>query len=145
MFIELEIQGTTNCQEIDLKVFLDQTLITTESCSTTIKKICIEVDNNQTKDKILSLEMQGKNATHTTVDQEGNIVSDITIHVKKIIFDGIDVTETFCSGQQIYTHDFNGSVPKFLDEFYGIFGCNGTATVLFSTPIYTWFLKHEPI
>jgi hypothetical protein len=86
--------------------------------------------------------MHGKNQTHTVVDSNNLIVSDCTVLVEHITFDGIDITDLYAKGKKCYTHDFNGTQPEFTDEFYGIMGCNGTVTIDFYTPIHIWLLEN---
>lgn len=141
MLIELEFSATNDCNDIIVDILLDGTLVSTVNCKMATQKITLHVDDKDEKDRVLSLSMSGKKPSHTMVDAEHSIVSDITMTLRKIIFDNIDVSNLFCSGQEIYTHDFNGSQALFTDEFYGIIGCNGTINICFRTPIYLWFLE----
>jgi len=85
--------------------------------------------------------LKNKQPEHTTVDLVGNIVSDVTVAVSNIKFDGIDcqyLTTTLAE----YQHDFNGTGNLTIDKFYGEMGCNGTVSLKFSTPIYLWLLEN---
>jgi len=88
------------------------------------------------------MSLQGKTHEHTVIDEQGNILSDCAVTIDSIVLDDINVTEIFCQGLECYTHDTNGTTPKFLDEFYGFLGCNGDVEIQFSLPIYRWFLDH---
>ena len=85
--------------------------------------------------------MKNKNRRHTQCDAEGNIIKDARLVISDVRFDDIDLgqitTELSC-----YEHDFNGTGNKTQDKFYGEMGCNGTVTLLFTTPIYLWLLEN---
>ena len=85
--------------------------------------------------------LKNKQSDHTQVDAEGNIVSDATITVSDIEFDGIDCDYLTTTLAQ-YQHDFNSTGNLTVDKFYGEMGCNGTVTLKFSTPIYIWLLEN---
>jgi len=85
--------------------------------------------------------LKNKQSDHTQVDAEGNIVSDATVTVSDIKFDGIDCQYLTTKLAQ-YQHDFNGTKNPTTESFYGELGCNGTVTVKFTTPIYLWLLEN---
>jgi hypothetical protein len=85
--------------------------------------------------------LKNKQPEHTTVDLTGNIVSDATVIVSDIRFDGIDCQYLTTTLAQ-YQHDFNGTGEPITESFYGELGCNGTVTLKFSTPIYIWLLEN---
>jgi hypothetical protein len=92
-------------------------------------------------DHELRFVLKNKQPEHTTVDLVGNIVSDVTVAVSNIKFDGIDcqyLTTTLAE----YQHDFNGTGKSTTQKFYGEMGCNGTVSLKFSTPIYLWLLEN---
>lgn len=141
MLVEFTFSASQTCNDIELDVkYLDQCWHV--PCTTDAQNISFEIANHmQDQPQQIFLSMTGKSAAHTSIDSQGNIVNDIVMKVNSIVFDQIDVTDIFCSGQLIYTHDCNGNVPTFVDEFYGIIGCNGIIQIDFSTPIHLWFLK----
>jgi hypothetical protein len=57
------------------------------------------------------------------------------------MIDDIDITSIVCK-QATYTHDFNGSRPETVGEFYAIMGCNGTVRFEFANPVYNWLLEN---
>jgi hypothetical protein len=85
--------------------------------------------------------LKNKQPDHTTVDLEGNIVTDATVTVSDIKFDGIDCQYLTTTLAQ-YQHDFNGTGDPTTESFYGEMGCNGTVSLKFSTPIYIWLLEN---
>lgn len=97
-------------------------------------------DSDEFRAVKVTMSLQGKTHEHTIIDDQGNILSDCAVMIDSIVLDDIDITEMFCQGLPCYTHDTNGSTPRFLDEFYGFLGCNGDVDIEFSLPLYRWFL-----
>lgn len=85
--------------------------------------------------------LKNKTSAHTTIDSEGNIVSDARLILTDLSFDEIKLEHTVTE-LAVYTHDFNGTQSEIRDEFYGEMGCNGTVSLKFSVPIYIWLLEH---
>ena len=141
MLVELVVGGDTDCAELSIEIMMDHHHVHKINCTSKDTTLGILV-NEEPGTKLLQIIMNGKSGRHTVLDNQGKIVSDISVHVKKILFDSIDVTDQFCLGQKIYTHDFNGTDLPIQDEFYGIIGCNGTVDIAFDTPISLWFIKH---
>jgi hypothetical protein len=92
-------------------------------------------------DHELRFVLKHKQPDHTQVDANGNILSDATITVSDIQFDGIDC-QYLTTNLAEYQHDFNGTGDPTTESFYGELGCNGTVTLKFSTPIYIWLLEN---
>ena len=92
-------------------------------------------------DHELRFVLKNKRPEHTTVDLVGNIVSDVTVAVSNIKFDGIDC-QYLTTKLAEYQHDSNGTGNLTIDKFYGEMGCNGTVSLKFSTPIYLWLLEN---
>ena len=92
-------------------------------------------------DHELRFVLKHKQSAHTQIDVDGNIVSDATVTVSDIEFDGIDCQYLTTKLAQ-YQHDFNGTGHTTIEPFYGELGCNGTVTLQFSTPIYIWLLEN---
>ena len=89
----------------------------------------------------LKIIMSGKTEEHTTVDEQGNIVSDAMLSIKDITIDDIDINQLFIE-TAVYKHNFNGSQDEIDDKFYGDIGCNGTISIKISTPVYIWLLEN---
>jgi hypothetical protein len=92
-------------------------------------------------DHELRFVLKNKHSDHTQVDTDGNIISDATVTVSDIQFDGIDCQYLTTTLAQ-YQHDFNGTGNPTIDKFYGEMGCNGTVSLKFTTPIYLWLLEN---
>jgi hypothetical protein len=92
-------------------------------------------------DHELRFVLKNKLSDHTQVDSYGNIVSDATVMVSDIQFDDIDCQYLTVKLARYY-HDFNGNGEPTLGKFYGEMGCNGTASLRFTTPIYLWLLEN---
>jgi hypothetical protein len=89
----------------------------------------------------LRIVMKHKQAAHTVLDDQGNITQDAMLTVSDLEFDGINIMQIAVDHAE-YCHDFNGSQPVGMDQFYGDMGCNGTVSLKFTTPVYLWLLEH---
>lgn len=89
----------------------------------------------------LRIVMKHKQAAHTQLDEQGNIVQDAVLTVSDLEFDGINIMQISTERAE-YCHDFNGSQPAGVHRFYGDMGCNGTVSLKFTTPVYLWLLEN---
>lgn len=89
----------------------------------------------------LRIVMKHKQADHTRLDEQGNIVQDAVFTVSDLEFGGINIMQ-IAVDQAEYSHDFNGSQSLGLHRFYGDMGCNGTVSLKFTTPVYIWLLEN---
>lgn len=85
--------------------------------------------------------LSGKLNEHTVLDSNGNIVSDLLISIDNICLDG-DPIDSIVHKIAVYEHYHNGRGSHTFDRFYGVMGCNGTASFCFSTPAYRWLLAN---
>jgi len=85
--------------------------------------------------------LSGKLPEHTKVDESGNIIQDAMLTIKNVKLDSIDIDQ-LVTEQAVYTHDFNGGGKTTEDKFYGNLGCNGTAKLVFTSPVYLWMLEN---
>ena len=125
---------------LGLEIWLDQHKLFDKDCVDQTYQVEHEISDND-GDHELRFVLKNKQPEHTTVDLVGNIVSDVTVAISNIKFDGIDcqyLTTTLAE----YQHDFNGTGNLTIDKFYGEMGCNGTVSLKFSTPIYLWLLEN---
>jgi hypothetical protein len=141
MQVELSILATADASDVQTVIFADNTQLLNSSAKNKSQRVFFEVDNNVQNTHSITISMSGKNSKHTTIDNLGNILTDVMIKLDRIVIDEIDCTDIFCSGLKCYRHDANGAQTEFIDEFYGLLGCNGTVTFEFTTPIHLWFLK----
>jgi hypothetical protein len=142
MLISLTISPSQICQDITIDVSLNGHVLSTTTCGQEWVFEHELAENDISQDHVLSVSMSGKNETHTVVGPDNDILSDCTVQITNINFDGIDVTDIYAQGRVCYTHDFNGTQPQIHDEFYGILGCNGTVNIEFYTPIHIWLLEN---
>ena len=90
---------------------------------------------------VLKMVLKGKQPTHTQIDSQGRIVSDAVLEITDLAVDGI-MLSYLVSKFTVYHHNFNGTGADVQDRFFGIMGCNGTAELKFSAPIYVWLLEN---
>jgi hypothetical protein len=109
-----------------------------DDCPHTLK---FNLSNDPSTHRIQLL-MSGKNHSHTKVDNNSAILSDIYAIIESIKIDQIEVKELFCNGLPCYVHNNNNHTADILDQFYGFIGCNGTISMDFYTPINQWFIEH---
>jgi hypothetical protein len=141
MKLNLEFSASADCTDILIEIYLNKNKIFESTAQQQLQQVLCNI-NEDPADHELALVMSGKNRSHTVVDNNGEITSDIYFTINRLEFEDLDMRELFCLGKQCYTHSFNSSQPEFLDEFYGIIGCNGTVNINFSTPIYLWLLDY---
>jgi hypothetical protein len=89
----------------------------------------------------LRIVMKHKQATHTSLDDQGNITQDAVLTVSDLEFDSINIMQISAERAE-YCHDFNGSKPTGTHSFYNDMGCNGTVSMKFTTPVYLWLLEN---
>jgi hypothetical protein len=140
MKLSLTISATTDCNDIALQVFINDTEIfqSTAKCQQQIIEHIISEDPS---DHVLKIKMTGKNRKHTQINSQGEIVSDVAFIVDRLEFEDIDMTPIFYYNNPCYTHNLNGSGVDRVDEFSGFMGCNGTIEFKFYTPIYLWMYQ----
>ena len=125
---------------LGLEIWLDQHLFFDQGHIDKIYQVEYELSDDD-GDHELRFILKNKQPDHTQVDDLGNIVSDATVTLSDIEFDGINCQYLTTKLAQ-YHHDYNGSQDPVVDKFYGSMGCNGTVSLKFSTPIYIWLLEN---
>lgn len=111
-----------------------------------------EIKDTVTIDESLDLDEQDHQLKITLYDKskydtrvvDGKIVEDTLIHIKTFEMEDIDLKqilsldgEKFC-----YEHDTNGSAELKRHVLHDTLGCNGTATINFTSPFYIWLLEN---
>lgn len=119
----IDQQCVINCEHVDSVISFEHSL---------------DDDNCEHELRIV---MKHKQATHTRIDDQGNITQDALLTVSDLEFDGINIMR-IATQKATYSHDFNGSQPVGIHRFYGDMGCNGTASLKFTTPVYLWLLEN---
>jgi len=133
--------GTTDADaELGIAVWIDNQLVHENPHVKDMYKFQ-HVINDDKAEHELCLVMSGKTALHTTVDQAGNITKDACLTVLDPKIDDVEIVQLF-NEKTVYTHNFNGTQAESQHKFYGVMGCNGTATLRFSTPMYMWLLEN---
>lgn len=97
-----------------------------------------EVEDGQHQ---LEVVMKNKKATHTEIDEQGNITRDALLKLTDFSFDGINIDKVVWAKSR-YHHDFNGTQAPVEDSFIDTMGCNGRVVMDFETPIYLWLLEN---
>lgn len=97
--------------------------------------------NEDDSDHNLKIILKNKTTDHTTIDSDGNILSDALISIENITIDTVNIDQLFLE-ESNYTHDYNGTKEEVTENFYGRMGCNGIVEYKFSTPFYIWLLEH---
>jgi hypothetical protein len=104
------------------------------------QEISVEISDDDAEHE-LKFVLKNKTPEHTTVDEQGVIVSDARLSITDLAFDEILLAQIVVDNA-MYTHNFNGSGLETQDKFYGEMGCNGTVSLKFSTPMYLWLLEN---
>ena len=126
---------------LDLQVVLDGQVRWQGSPGTDAQDITMEFDDADDESHVLEFVLSGKTMEHTKITDQGEITSDVRVRIEDIAFDDI-VIDQIVSELAEYHHDFNGTQPAIVDQFYGEMGCNGTVRLEFTTPIYLWLLEN---
>ena len=81
---------------------------------------------------------------YDTVVKDGVIEKDTLIKISNIELDDIDLTSMLSLNKELfyYEHDNNGTTQLEKHTLYDTLGCNGTATINFTTPFYIWLLEN---
>jgi hypothetical protein len=138
--VSCQIDTTNNKAKLGLEIWLDDQLILDVPHVNEPIEFHKEFAEDESQHE-LRFVMKNKTPFDTRIDLEGNIIKDACLEIKKISFDGIELTYPVL--QQIeYVHDFNGAGETVTNKFYQSMGCNGTATLKFATPIYLWLLEN---
>lgn len=136
----VDVSSSDFSAALGLEVWIDRTEIF--SCDHVQQAQTITFDlSDDDGDHELRFVLKNKTSEHTQIDQNGTIVKDAVLVIDNLKFDEIDL-EQIVVKHAVYTHNFNGSASKVQDKFYGTMGCNGTASLEFSTPMYIWLLEN---
>lgn len=105
------------------------------------QELSAEINDIEGVEHQLRFVLKNKLPQHTCIDEHGQITADALIRISDLAFDGIELGHMACKAST-YIHNFNGSLPLTQEKFYGEMGCNGTATIKFTTPLYLWLLEN---
>jgi hypothetical protein len=143
MNLQLDFAANKNCADISLEIYFNNQQILKSTAQSDMQTVTLDLAEDAA-DHVLKLVMSGKNETHTTMNDQGQIIDDVYFLIHRLEFEELDMRDIFCLGLPCYTHNFNSNSAEFLDEFYGHLGCNGTVELCFSTPIFLWLDTHLP-
>ena len=134
------VTSTNPTSAVGLEIWIDDTQIyNTEHVSEPINFVHELADTDG--EHQLRFVMKNKTHDHTTIDTDGNILTDCRICINNLNFNEIQLGQIFIE-KSVYEHNFNGTADTVQDKFYGEMGCNGTVTLEFTTPIYLWLLEN---
>jgi hypothetical protein len=126
---------------IGIQIRLDTQVIFDSSDSLNKQVVEYKFADSADSAHVLEIEMIGKLPTDTEIDLQGNILSDKSIIIENLAFDGI-VLGHLVTELATYTHNFNESQDTIQDQFFGSMGCNGIVKLEFTSPVYLWMLEN---
>jgi|TARA_R110000782_G_scaffold11744_3_gene35477 hypothetical protein len=138
--ISLNLDSSDYSAQLSFQVVLNNCVVFATQHVTALTTITIAVDDVDAEHE-LKFVLTNKTQDHTTVDEQGNILSDAVLSVSDISFDGSKLGHMVFE-QTSYHHDTNGSAEMSQHEFYGTMGCNGYVSLKFATPMYIWLLEN---
>lgn len=140
--LKLALVGTTDCNDIQAQVIVNNTELGNCTCSTTPYILECKIPDDSGLQNI-KISVFGKTEIHTVLDNSGNIVSDSSFVVSLFELEDIDMMPIFCQGKVCYRHNHNSLTNSYFnDEFWGYLGCNGTVTFDVETPFYLWLNRY---
>ena len=133
--------GTTNSElPLGLEIWVDDLQIFNEDQLDGIQDFEYNIEETDAEHELRFI-IKNKTTDYTKVDDQGNIISDSRVIVRKLNFDGIDLNYNVLS-RMVYTHDFNSTQPATQQPYSEELGCNGVLSLKFYTPIYIWLLEN---
>ena len=92
----------------------------------------------------LTFTLYDKTDNDTVISEDGVIEKDTLIKISTLELEDIDLTSMLSLNKEsfYYEHDTNGSAQLEKHTLYDTLGCNGTATINFTTPFYVWILEN---
>jgi hypothetical protein len=139
--ISFDIETSDATCPFSVEILLDNTvLLKTDHVQQKIAFSHAMNDDNNIEHE-LRVVILGKTSEHTKIDQAGNIIKDATLQISNVVVDDIEINQLFLE-KCVYKHNFNGTQSDIEDTFHGIAGCNGTISLKFTMPIYTWLLEN---
>lgn len=138
--LSLDLVNESNCADLVIELLIDNQSFYINKVIPGTHSLSHEVDLEE-GDHTFDIVLSGKTVDHTKVDEAGNIVSDVLIHVANIALDDINIDQIM-SEQAVYTHNSNNTAELTEHKFYGPMGCNGTVRLNFTSPFYLWLLSN---
>lgn len=136
----LEPEWFNNAPKIKVAVN-DQTLLDVELGTKLDYEQTVELEDDSNYQLTFTLYNKTK---YDTVVKDGVIEKDTLIKISNIELEDIDLTSMLSLNKELfyYEHDNNSSTDLEKHTLYDTLGCNGTATINFTTPFYIWLLEN---
>ena len=136
----LESKWFNNAPKIKVAVD-DQVLLDTQIENKLDFEQTVNLEDNSNHQLTFTLYNKSK---YDTVIKDGVIQKDTLIKISNIELEEIDLMSILSLKKDLfyYEHNNNGSTELERYTLYDTLGCNGTATINFSTPCYVWLLEN---
>ena len=95
----------------------------------------LEFDNEGSHQ--LKIDLLDKLPEHTEIDEQGNVVKDSLLKIKKVIIEDIEIQNELSLVSESFYYEHSGEKHTLYDTL----GVNGTAVINFNTPFYMWVLE----
>jgi len=135
-----EISNDSKHSDLAVELWLDDSKFFDQPISQGIHKIGHTFNEDEAQHQF-RIVLKNKQHHHTQIDQDGNIISDTLIDVKKICFDNVNI-DIMMYEHARYRHNTNGTGEIADHKFHGHLGCNGEVILDFYTPFYIWLLEN---
>ena len=136
----LEPEWFNNAPKIKVAIN-DQTLLDVELGTRLEYEQTVELEDDSNHQLTFTLYNKTK---YDTVVKDGVIEKDTLIKISNIELEDIDLTSMLSLNKELfyYEHDNNSTTQLEKHTLYDTLGCNGTATINFTTPFYIWLLEN---
>lgn len=104
-------------------------------------QISHEFEDIDEQEHVLNIALSNKLPSHTKVDEQGNIVSDLLVNISQFLLESVNIDQLVWN-TSTYHHAFNGTQPSTVERFFGNMGCNGQVEFRFTSPAYIWLLEN---
>lgn len=141
IYITFDVHASHNDSGIEIVAQIDNNDLQIITVSDTLQQVSLPVSDDIEANHELRITMRGKTSAHTQLDAQGNITSDVLVHVENLAMDEIVLGSIGWNLAQ-YQHDHNGTTDMVETTFFGPMGCNGTVSLAFTTPVYLWLLEN---
>jgi len=140
IIISVDVAGSPTEFPLGLEIWLNNTIVHDFNPGATVETYQITLTDDESEHE-LKFVLKNKTESHTQIDEDGNIISDATVTIDNLTFNGISIGYVF-NELATYTHNINGNGAESVDKFFNTIGCNGTVSLKFTSPIYLWLLEH---
>jgi len=111
-------------------------------CKHVNKKLNIELSiNNDSDIHEITWTMQGKDISHTKVNEQGEIISDAALITSDFKLENFELGNRL-TDNCYYIHNHNGNSDEVKATYDNYLGCNGTVHFTFTSPAHIWILQN---